>query len=178
MSISKVETWKPIVARKQAEQEARIPREWRLKNIPSDTTSNVLDIPKTCGILTATELQLTETSDATALLQQLTSGRVKAVDVVTAFCKRAAIAQQLVSFPSLPQLRPLWLTNRTDKMPYRNLLRRCHQQGQRPGRAFQADWPAERTSPWLAHLSQGHFQSKRLRCKRRYYQPLLQAISD
>ena len=91
------EKWKAIVARKQAEREARIPTEWRIRSLPPASQTNVLDIPRTCGILSPAELQITETTDATALLEHLKTGRAKSLDVVTAFCKRAAIAQQLVS---------------------------------------------------------------------------------
>jgi Asp-tRNA(Asn)/Glu-tRNA(Gln) amidotransferase A subunit family amidase len=57
--------------------------------------SNVLDIPAKCGILSAREIDITEGYDATALLQKLASKELSAVEVTTAFCKRAAIAQQL-----------------------------------------------------------------------------------
>jgi amidase len=56
---------------------------------------NVMDLPYTCGIMSKEELELTD-KDATELLELLASGKVKSYDVTLAFCKRAAIAQQLV----------------------------------------------------------------------------------
>jgi amidase len=56
-----------------------------------------MEIPSTCGILTPTELELTEKYDATDLVQLMTSGKLKSYDVTLAFCKRAAIAQQCVN---------------------------------------------------------------------------------
>ena len=93
--------YKAIAARKQTERDARIPSKWRLEKLLPDNQWNVLDIPKTSGILTSEELWITETTDATALLEELRSGRVKAVDVARAFCKRAAVAHQVVRLAAL-----------------------------------------------------------------------------
>ena len=54
-----------------------------------------------CGILTNEEFDITENYDATALLGLLASKKVSSITVTTAFCKRAAIDQQLVSEPFL-----------------------------------------------------------------------------
>ena len=54
-------------------------------------------MPRECGKLTEDELRLTEAFDATALLSGLSTGLLRSVDVVTAFCKRAAIAQQVTN---------------------------------------------------------------------------------
>lgn len=89
--------WQSIARRKQQEQSNAIPQSWTLKNRPSASRKNVLGIPRECGILSARELEITEKYGATALVQELAAKRLKSVDVVTAFCKRAAIAQQLVS---------------------------------------------------------------------------------
>jgi len=56
-----------------------------------------MDVPRTCGILSEKELDITENYDATALVEKMAKGEFKSVEVVTAFCKRAAIAQQCVS---------------------------------------------------------------------------------
>ncbi|GAM82434.1 hypothetical protein ANO11243_004140 [Dothideomycetidae sp. 11243] len=89
--------YQALAKRKQVERDGRIPIEWWLKERPPATLANVLDIPKTSGILTPAELHITETVDATALLEQLLSGTLKSADVVRAFCKRAAIAQQVTN---------------------------------------------------------------------------------
>jgi len=86
-----------IAKRKQAERASRIPKEWMLSSPPGDNVLNVMDIPQTCGILTSQELEITGTYDAVALVEALKSRKYNAKDVTKAFCKRAAIAHQLVS---------------------------------------------------------------------------------
>lgn len=103
--------YKSIVGKKQAQLDARIPAEWRLpaKWIPAgmltpeesvtNTTQyeavNVMDVPKQCGLLSTKQLEITEKWDVKGLLGELAGGRLTAVEVCEAFCKRAAIAQQL-----------------------------------------------------------------------------------
>jgi amidase len=87
--------WKAIAQRKQAERQSRIPKEWLLSSLPSSSTLDVRSIPQTCGILNSKELDITENYDATSLAAALRSGVLTAEAVTTAFCKRAAIAQQL-----------------------------------------------------------------------------------
>lgn len=91
--------WRATARRKRAQQEAAIPPEWRLKpnTRPAPDRTNILDVPRECGILTVEEIRITESYDACGLLEELRRGRLKAVDVARAFCKRAAVAQQLVS---------------------------------------------------------------------------------
>lgn len=55
-----------------------------------------MNVPYECDIMTPVELALTE-HDATELIGMLARGRVKSYDLTLAFCKRAAIAQQVVS---------------------------------------------------------------------------------
>lgn len=95
--MSEEAVWQSIARRKREEQASKIPKEWLLKSRPAAHQTNVLNVPCHCGILTDREVQITEEHDATDLVQGLRSGKLKSVDVVTAFCKRAAIAQQLVS---------------------------------------------------------------------------------
>ncbi|KAF2857881.1 amidase [Piedraia hortae CBS 480.64] len=89
------EMWKEIAAQKQKQRDERIPKEWKLSSLPPQEKTNVLDIPHRSGILTSEELRITESYDASDLVTQLASGRLKSVEVTTAFCKRAAIAQQV-----------------------------------------------------------------------------------
>jgi Asp-tRNA(Asn)/Glu-tRNA(Gln) amidotransferase A subunit family amidase len=91
------ENWQPIAKRKQAERASRIPKEWLLRSPIDEKRLHVLDVPRESGILTSEELRLTEQFDATALVSGLRTGLLKSVDVVTAFCKRAAIAQQVTN---------------------------------------------------------------------------------
>ena len=75
-------TWQTIAAEKQQANQAKIPQEWRLSpeilgKISPKASFGVLDIPRTCGVLTEKEVQLTEQVDATALLQMLAKGEVR-----------------------------------------------------------------------------------------------------
>lgn len=91
--------YKEIAQRKQEERRAKIPQEWLLPSnfkVEADT-GGVLDMIPRCGLLTNEERHITEDFDATALLEELRTGRLKCVDVTKAFCKRAAIAQQLTN---------------------------------------------------------------------------------
>ncbi|KAJ5082714.1 hypothetical protein N7532_011757 [Penicillium argentinense] len=101
-----------IAERKQAELAAAIPAEWQLPAhlIPAGMLSpaesitegpkqygrvNVMNIPRTCGILTAKELEITENYDVRGLVSAMTERKLKAEDVTRAFCKRAAVSHQL-----------------------------------------------------------------------------------
>lgn len=91
-----ITAWEQKVQSKQAQAAATIPPGWILPaDILRNSSTNVLNVPKTSGILTEREIQITEDYDATALLEKLAAGEFSSVDVTTAFCKRAAIAQQL-----------------------------------------------------------------------------------
>jgi Asp-tRNA(Asn)/Glu-tRNA(Gln) amidotransferase A subunit family amidase len=96
-----VSTWQEKVAAKQAEAWAKIPTEWRLSTdiLQQVETGklDILDAPARCGILSDQELKITEIPDATALRDKLAARELSAVEVITAFCKRAAVAQQLTS---------------------------------------------------------------------------------
>jgi hypothetical protein len=93
-----------VAQRKQAELAAAIPAEWRLPAhvIPDGMLSisdsitvgpkhyqrvGVMDIPRTCGILTPKELEITEKYDVRGLVAEMAEGRLKAQDVVRGFCK-------------------------------------------------------------------------------------------
>ncbi|KAM0265320.1 hypothetical protein ACHAQJ_000160 [Trichoderma viride] len=88
-------TWQDIAVRKRAERDSKIPPEWR---ISVSKTSSPIDFLPQCGILTERDLVITNPAhDATDLLSQPSTGKVTAEDVVRAFCKRAAVAQQLTN---------------------------------------------------------------------------------
>lgn len=93
-----------VAQRKQAELAAAIPAEWRLPPhlVPAGMLSpaesitegpklytrvNVMEIPRTCGILSPKELEITEKYDVRALVDEMTEGRLKAEEVVRGFCK-------------------------------------------------------------------------------------------
>ena len=85
--------WKLRARAKRAVQATLIPAEWRLRSIPDFT--NARDYIRTSGILSPTELAITEITDARVLQKNIQSGELSALTVATAYCKRAAIAQQL-----------------------------------------------------------------------------------
>jgi len=86
-------TWESLAAKKRASVVDAIPPEWRLKEVPSG--DSVMSVPKESGILSSEELNITESS-ATDLVRDLAAGNLTSVAVTTAFCKRAALAQQTV----------------------------------------------------------------------------------
>ena len=86
----------PIVVHKRRAQQDAIPEGWRLSaSILENAPKNALSTIRTCNILTPQELAWTEVQDATELLALLARREVTSTQLTTAFCKRAAIAQQL-----------------------------------------------------------------------------------
>lgn len=87
--------WEEISARKRADREALLAAhsEWRIPP-PAD---DVLDVS---GFMTAhltpRERDVVK-QDATAILHELSTGRISAVEVTTAFCKVATISQDLTN---------------------------------------------------------------------------------
>lgn len=97
---SEIKPYQAIAAKKKAQQRGKIPENWRIATDKYENTANIMDIPLACGLLNETERRITSDYDATALLGQLKSGVWSAEQVTVAFCKRAAIAHQLVRPPS------------------------------------------------------------------------------
>lgn len=101
-------TWEKLVAQKKESLNADIPKDWRLPaSILQKYRPASLDQPfclnenvnlSEVEFLSENEIRITETSSATELLGKLAKGELTALEVTTAFCKRAAIAGQLVSF--------------------------------------------------------------------------------
>lgn len=84
-----------IAREKRAQRQQRIPKEWLLTDDQLQST-DVLDVPRLCGLLSDREVQITEHHDAVDIVESISSGKLSAKEVATSFCKRAAIAQQLV----------------------------------------------------------------------------------
>lgn len=98
MSEAPIKAWQDLKAAKKAEQDSRIPSEWKLspEQIPPKGTFDLRPVVNTCGILTDKELEITgESYDATSLAAAIAEGKYTATDVVTAFCKRAAVGHQV-----------------------------------------------------------------------------------
>lgn len=101
-SIPPIADWEALAKSKRDALAAKLPKDWLLPAEQTATyheqaTNSVLDVPRTCGLLSDDELDITENYDATELVQLMSTKRLKSIDVVTAFCKRAAIAQQCVN---------------------------------------------------------------------------------
>lgn len=96
--MAQLRSWQEIQAAKCTERDARIPAEWKLKpeDFPPAGTRDLRPVATSCGILTPEELEITgPTQDATSLIASIAAGTYSSTQVVTAFCKRAAIGQQL-----------------------------------------------------------------------------------
>jgi hypothetical protein len=97
-----VRDWKDLVSQKRAEVAKELPQEWRLPSSILDTISatadiSVIDVPKTCGLLSSKELEITTKYDAVELVAKMAAKELSSYEVTLAFCKRAAIAHQVVS---------------------------------------------------------------------------------
>ncbi|ORY90294.1 amidase signature domain-containing protein [Leucosporidium creatinivorum] len=88
--------WQDRAAAKRAQLHASIPSAWLL---PASTLaappSDVRSIPRSSGILSELELKITEEDNAAVILEKIRSREWSSEQVTLAFCKRAAIAQQL-----------------------------------------------------------------------------------
>ncbi|KAI4737433.1 amidase [Aureobasidium sp. EXF-12298] len=81
----------------KCEQRDRLIRnEWKVSKKLA-LGNNVLEVPKTCGILTDREILITEENDAVGIVDKIRQQEYTAEEVTVAFCKRAAVAQQLTN---------------------------------------------------------------------------------
>ncbi|PVH96081.1 amidase [Periconia macrospinosa] len=90
-------SWQAISHAKRLARDSKIPTAWRIPRDLYHEKRCVVGIPETCGVLTPDEVDITSNHDATELIEGMKSGLWTCEQVVTAFCKRAAIAQQLVN---------------------------------------------------------------------------------
>ncbi|KAL4810296.1 amidase signature domain-containing protein [Aspergillus unguis] len=102
MAQDEPQPWQAIAAERRAALDLLIPNEWKLSeefknSLPADGRLLRTDPVRKSGLLSEAELDITENYSAGQLLQRLAWGHVSSVDVTRAFCKRAAIAQQLTS---------------------------------------------------------------------------------
>jgi amidase len=102
--------WKAKCAGKRAEAQNKIPKEWTIKTewVSSrlmapyeENTNNMIgaQIAEACEFLSQRELSITGEYTVKQLLEALATGTLTAYEVAVAFCKRAAMAQQLVCRP-------------------------------------------------------------------------------
>lgn len=105
-TVNQPDSWQARVARKREECANRIPSEWKV----SDQFMAKFDAPisehkndfirsgaiRESGILTDLEINITEGYTIPGLISALATGSLTSVEVTLAYCKRAAVAQQLV----------------------------------------------------------------------------------
>ncbi|OJI98014.1 hypothetical protein ASPVEDRAFT_126076 [Aspergillus versicolor CBS 583.65] len=94
--------WQELIAQKRAARDSYIPSAWRVPSqimdkIHPEANLSAFDLLKESNLLTSREIEITESWDATALLGFLASAKISSLEVTAAFCKRAAIAQQLTN---------------------------------------------------------------------------------
>ena len=99
--------WEALASKKRAEVDAQLPDDWRLSRELLDvvqdgmhSTANIVesDIVRRSGIMSGRELEITGEYTASALVAKIAKRQLTSLEVTTAFCKRAAIGQQLVRF--------------------------------------------------------------------------------
>ncbi|KAL6242382.1 hypothetical protein RBB50_010521 [Rhinocladiella similis] len=88
--------WKETALQRRQAQLSAIPEEWRMKSIPPDFKDSRYVIER-CGLLTPQEVEITSTIGARKILRRYEDGSWTCESVVRAFCKRAALATQLVN---------------------------------------------------------------------------------
>lgn len=93
--------WQGAIHTKQRDLANKVPKEWLLSNdfvqSLASTRVNELDVPAQSNILSKREIELTQQYSAQTLLEKIRNRTFTSLEVTTAFCKRACIAQQLVS---------------------------------------------------------------------------------
>lgn len=108
-SVNKDIPWQERVSKKRQQRADKIPAAWSLpenfldnfQTPLSEKKNNLIEAQaiRKSGILTEEELRITEDYDVSELLSVLANGTLTSLEVTLAFCKRAAVAQQLVSIP-------------------------------------------------------------------------------
>lgn len=162
--------WDKTVADKRAARDALIPKEWLVQ--VADDVVDVTDIPAKSGVLSAAELEITET-EATDLVKKMVNKELTSEAVTVAFCKRAAIAQQVVS----RELECAALLT-TDQLPHRDLLRAGYRRCQEDRRDLCPDWQARWAPPRPSRLTQGQLQRQGPGHHRRLYCMVQRAGQD
>jgi amidase len=129
-------SWQTLSASHRERQKRAIPGEWslepdrieQLKHVGTQVEGRLIeaDVVRESGLLTEAELAITQNFTAVELLKKISSRDLTSLQVVEAFGKRAALAQQLVSHSSSNFIQ-MGVTNCcTDIMLDRDLLCRSN----------------------------------------------------
>jgi len=107
-------SWQTLSAAHRERQKRAIPAEWtlepdrieQLKHVGTKVEGRLIeaDVVRESGLLTDAELAITQDFTAAELLKKMSSRDLTSLQVVEAFGKRAALAQQLASCSSGPLL--------------------------------------------------------------------------
>ncbi|OJJ03085.1 hypothetical protein ASPVEDRAFT_133569 [Aspergillus versicolor CBS 583.65] len=91
-------TWESIAAKKRQALKDSIPADWVIPAalVPPADQLDVTSFPRDSGFFTGRELEITSTP-AQTILSHISSGSWTAEEVIKAFCKAAAAAQQLTN---------------------------------------------------------------------------------
>ena len=91
------ESWQARAEAKAAEIRSRIPKEWTLDQVDLEKAKNQRDLvgPFIESFLNDREVDIIR-NDSLQLVEKIKSQRHTAVEVVQAYCRTAAIAQQIV----------------------------------------------------------------------------------
>ena len=89
--------WEQISAKARQKVLDDIPADWKIPkdNLPGDDVLDVTGFAASSGLLSKQELAITD-SLATEIVAKIANGEWKAEEVTIAFCKRAALAHQVV----------------------------------------------------------------------------------
>jgi amidase len=91
------QTYHAIAHRKLKTLQSLIPKDWLLDPLPDPLPLDVRSLVLKSTVLTPDEFSITSSHDVTSLSQLIHSRALTSEAVTTAFCKRAAIAQQLTN---------------------------------------------------------------------------------
>jgi len=96
-----LEHWEARVARKQAKIRSELPVSWKLPSSIADASASPVTLFQKeqfrgNDFFSQEELDITEKYSATELIELMAAGKLSAVQVTSAYCKRAAVSQQLV----------------------------------------------------------------------------------
>jgi len=96
--MSLLQSWEEKAGEKRNSLYNLIPEEWRLsESILNNPPKNSTIVPSQCGILSKLDLEITEIDNIEELANHIAHGKYSSIQVIEAYCKRAAIAHQLVN---------------------------------------------------------------------------------
>lgn len=87
--------WETIVDAKKISQLHKIPFAWRIPKWEKLAATDLRPVVHRCNILTELEIEITSIISVPELADKISNRTYTALEVVTAFCKTAAIAHQL-----------------------------------------------------------------------------------